>query len=82
MIQHNQIGKYTKKEYVVSAKVGRTYVLPSGKSYLFKSYRKEGRRYIFTITYKEHNCQIRENDYNTLNIEEFLTQIEKDILIK
>ena len=81
MIQHNQVGKYRKKDTVLDAKVGRTFVLPSGKSYEFTEYRKEGRRYIFVITYKGCRCQISESYFCKMDIEQFLTQMETDILI-
>ena len=81
MIQHNQVGKYRKKDSVLDAKVGKTFILPSGKEYQFKSYRKEGRRYIFTITYKGNNCQFPESDFNKINLCDFFTQMDKDLLI-
>ena len=77
----NKIGKYTLKDEVLNGKVGRTFLLPCGKEYQFKEYRKEGRRYIFVITYKGHNCQLPESDYNKINLCSFFTQMDKDLLI-
>ena len=81
MIQHNQVGKYRSKDSVLDAKVGKTIVLPSGKEYQFKEYRKEGRRYIFVITYKGNHCQILESDFNRTDMEVFLTQADIDLSI-
>ena len=81
MLQYNQIGKYRNKESVIMAKVGKDIVLPSGKTYQFTSYRKEGRAYIFVITYKGHRCQIKESDFNRMDMEAFLIQAENDFTI-
>lgn len=81
MIQHNQIGKYKKKESVLDAKIGKLFVLPSGKKYEFTEYKKIGRKYIFIITYLNHRCQISESDYFKMDMDKFLTQMETDILI-
>ena len=81
MKQHNQVGKYRSKDSVLDAKVGKTIVLPSGKEYQFKEYRKEGRRYIFVITYKGNHCQILESDFNRTDMEVFLTQADIDLSI-
>ena len=78
MIQHNQVGKYRKKEDVLNAKVGHTYVLGSRKSYEFTEWRKEGRKYIFVITYKGIRCQLKESDYNTMDLDKFLEQMEQE----
>ena len=82
MIQHNQVGKYTKKEEVLKAKLGGTYILPSGRSYEFTEYRKEGRRYIFVITYKGRRFQIKESDYNLVDLDRSFIQLDKDINIQ
>lgn len=78
MFQSKEIGKYTKKEDVLNTKVGRTFVLPSGKSYEFTEYRKEGRKYIFLVTYKGTRCQVKESDFYS-NIENILTAIDKEL---
>ena len=81
MKQVNKIGKYTLKDEVLNGKVGRTFLLPCGKEYQFKEYRKEGRRYIFVITYKGNHCQILESDFNRTDMEVFLTQADIDLSI-
>ena len=50
MKQVNQIGKYTKKDDVLLAKAGRTFVTPNNKEYIF-DFLKEGSKYIFIINY-------------------------------
>lgn len=79
MIQHNQVGKYRKKDEVLDAKIGRTFVLPSGKKYVFEKYEKIGQKYIFTISYKGNKCQFKEVDYNTIDMELFLCNMEEEI---
>jgi len=79
MIQHNQVGKYRKKDEVLNAKVGRVFVLPSGKEYTFEKYEKIGQKYFFTLLYKGVKCRFREVDFNTLNIEQWATMMEEEI---
>ena len=81
MKQHNQIGKYIKKDEILNAKIGRTFLLPSGREYQFTEYRKEGRRYIFVITYNGYRIQIKEVDFNTVDLDVFFIQLENDIKI-
>ena len=76
MKQHNQIGKYTKKEEVLKAKSGRTFVTPKNKEYVF-SYEKEGNKYIFVINYLGKKWRIKESDFNRSNIDDLLESIEK-----
>jgi len=75
MKQHNQIGKYTKKEEVLNAKAGRTFVTPKNKEYVF-NYRREVNKYIFIIAYNGRRMQIREGDFNKQNIDDLLSLME------
>ena len=61
MKQHNQIGKYTRKDEVLNAKVGKTFITPQNKEYSF-DYRKEGSKYIYIIVYMGKRWQIMESD--------------------
>ena len=76
--QHNQIGKYTKKEDVLNAKVGRIFVTPKNNEYTF-NYKKEGRKYIFIISYKGYNMQISESDFNRTPIDTLIDVMKKSI---
>jgi len=71
MIQINQIGKYHRKDTLLDAKKGRTFVTPKNKEYQF-DYRKEGRSYIFILIYDGKRMQIKETDYNRHSIDELL----------
>jgi hypothetical protein len=75
MKQANQIGKYTKKDDVLMAKAGKTFVTPNNKEYIF-DYVKEGRRYIFIINYLGYKMRVKESDFNTTDIEYLLNVIE------
>jgi hypothetical protein len=76
MKQHNQIGKYTKKEETLIAKSGKTFVTPNNKSYVF-SFKKHGNKYIFIIDYNGHKINIPESDFNKTNIDDLLSTMEK-----
>jgi hypothetical protein len=78
MKQHNQIGKYTRKDEVLNAKVGKTFITPQNREYSF-DYRKEGRKYIFIILYMGKRWQILESEFNRSNIDDLLQGIEKTI---
>ena len=78
MLQSKQIGKYRKKDSVLDGKAGKKFVTPSGKEYIF-NYRKEGRKYIFIITYLGNNMQITEPDFNTTPIDTLLNVMETPI---
>ena len=78
MKQHNQIGKYTRKDEVLNAKVGKTFVTPENKKYTF-DYRKEGRRYIFIIGYNGYNMQVTEAVYNLHSIDVLINAMQKEI---
>ena len=78
MKQFNQIGKYTKKDDVLQAKAGRTFVTPENRSYIF-DYTKHGNKYIFIIEYKNHRMQIKESDFNRTNIDDLLTIMDNSI---
>lgn len=77
----SQIGKYTKKEEVLNAKVGRIFVTPKNNEYTF-NYRKEGRKYIFIISYKGYNMQVSESDFNRTPIDTLIEILKKGIAIK
>ena len=76
MQQHNQIGKYIKKEMVLKAKNGKTFVTPLNNSYIF-SYIKQGNRYIFIIEYKNRKMEITESEFNKTNIDDLLATMNK-----
>jgi hypothetical protein len=80
MKQVNQIGKYTKKDDVLMAKSGKTFVTPNGKEYVF-DFEKEGRKYIFIINYLGYRMRIMESDFNRQNIDDLLISIENSLLI-
>ena len=80
MKQVNQIGKYTKKDDVLMAKAGRTFVTPNNKEYIF-DFTKEGRKYIFVINYLGYKMRINESDFNRTNIEDLLCSIEKTLQV-
>ena len=80
MKQINQIGKYTKKDEVLSAKVGKVFVTPKNKEYSF-DFVKEGRKYIYVIIYLGYRMRITESDFNKSNIDDLLTSIEKSTLL-
>jgi hypothetical protein len=80
MKQVNQIGKYTKKDDVLMAKAGRTFVTPNNKEYIFDFF-KEGRKYIFVINYLGYKMRISESDFNRTNIDDLLCSIEKSIQV-
>jgi hypothetical protein len=81
MKQINQIGKYTKKHEVLSAKSGKTFVTPNNKTYVF-DFTQEGRKYIFIINYMGYRMRISESDFNKSNIDDLLNSIEKSISIQ
>lgn len=81
MKQHNQIGKYTKKEDVLNAKVGRIFVTPKNNEYMF-NYQKEGKKYIFIITWNGYNMKISESDFNRTPIDTLIEAIKKGSKIK
>jgi len=76
MKQHNQIGKYTKKEEFLNGYKGRTFVTPKNKEYVF-DYTKEGNKYIFIIGYQGKRMQIRESDFNKHKIDDLLSLMEQ-----
>ncbi len=78
MKQVNQRGKYTKKDSVLMAKSGRTFVTPNNKQYVF-DFIKEGRKYIFVINYFGHKMRISESDFNRANIDDLLGSMEEGI---
>ena len=80
MKQVNQIGKYTKKEDVLMAKAGKTFVTPNNKEYIF-DFTKEGRKYIFVISYLGYKMRIGESDFNRADIDDLLCSIEKSIQV-
>lgn len=78
MIQHNQIGKYRKKDDVLNAKVGATFVTPKGRTYKF-NYEKVGRKYIFILEYRDTKMQVKEVDYNRSNTDDLLQLIDNEL---
>lgn len=78
MKQFNQIGKYTKKEDFLNGKVGKTFITPQNKSYVF-NYRKQGNIYIFIIDYKGKKMQLTESDFNKIPIDTLIETMDKEI---
>jgi len=76
MKQSNQIGKYIKKDELLNAKAGKTFITPNNKKYIF-DFTKEGRKYIFIINYLEYKMMISESDFNKTNIDDLLSSIER-----
>jgi hypothetical protein len=81
MKQRNQIGKYTKKEDFLNAKVGRVFVTPKNNEYTF-NYKKEGRKYIFIISWNGYKMQVSESDYNRTPIDTLIEIIKKGSKVK
>jgi hypothetical protein len=75
MKQINQIGKYTRKQEIIDAKRGRTFITPQNRNYVF-DYNKVGAKYIFIINYLDKRWQITESDFNRTNIDDLLKSIE------
>jgi hypothetical protein len=78
MKQINQIGKYTKKENVLLAKKGKTFVTPQNRTYVF-DYKKTGNKYMFIICYKGYRMQVKETDFNRSDIDDLLSVMENSI---
>lgn len=79
MKQYNQIGKYTKKEVVLNAKKGRTFVTPMGKEYQFDYERVSKNSYHFIILYKDKRWRMKESEFNRSDIDSLLISIENHI---
>lgn len=77
MFQVSEIGKYRKKESVLLAKVGKSFVRPSGKEYKFSGYEKHGRKYLFILEYLGNRVQVSEVQYNT-EIDNILLAVERE----
>lgn len=75
MKQHNQIGKYTKKESVLLAKKGKTFVTNNNKTYQF-DYEKIGNKYHFIICYLDKRWRMTESDFNRHSMDDILNSIE------
>jgi hypothetical protein len=73
MKQHNQIGKYTKKEEILKGKKGRTFITPQNQEYTFDDFYKEGREYIYVISYKGEQFEVKEKDFESFAQSKFLT---------
>jgi len=80
MKQHNQIGKYPKKELVLDGKKGRNFVTPKNKTYQF-DYEKIGNSYNFIIIYMGKRMRMKESDFNKHNIDDILISIENSLAI-
>ena len=79
MNQISPFGKKTTKQEYLDAKSGRTWITPQNKEYIF-NYRKDGQRYVFILTYKGVNIQVKEIDYNKSNIDDILQSIDNEII--
>ena len=76
--QNNKIGKRVKKDDFLAAKIGRTFVTPLNREFIF-NYRKEGRKYIFILTYRGHNMQVKESEFNLMPIDDILKVMDKEL---
>ena len=74
---NKEIGKKSKKDDILDAKVGRTWVTPKGRHYQF-DYTKDGSKYLFIIIYKGHRMKCKEVDFNRMNIDDLLDIMEKE----
>lgn len=81
MIQHNQVGKYKRKDAILDAKRGKTFVTPKNKSYVF-DYTKRGAKYIYVVIYAGHRMQILESDFTKVSIDDLLDAMEQGIGIQ
>jgi hypothetical protein len=79
MKQINQIGKYTKKESVLLAKKGKTFVTPQNRTYVF-DYEKIGNKYMFILCYNGYRMQVKEADFNRSNIDDLLAIMHNTIV--
>ena len=77
MKQHNQIGKYIKKQDKLDAQKGRTFITPNNNEYTFDDYYKEGKKYIYVIGYKGKQFEIAEQDFKS-----FFNNLNLDLLLK
>ena len=78
MKQVNQIGKHTKKDDVLKAKKGRTFVTPNNKEYIF-DFEKIGNKYHFIVVYMGKRCRMNESDFNRTPIDTILNSIEQSV---
>lgn len=75
MIQHNQIGKRKKKEDLLDAKKGRTFVTPQNRSYTILDWKKESNKYFLTLQFEGKDFQISEKDFNKFDTDTMLSQL-------
>jgi hypothetical protein len=73
MKQHNQTGKYIKKQDRLDAKKGKTFITPNNNEYTFDDYYKEGKKYIYVIGYKGTQFEVAEQDFESFAKSKFLT---------
>lgn len=78
MIQHNQIGKYRRKEDVLNAKRGKTFVTPNGEEYQL-DYEKRGNKYIIIFIHRGIRMQVKEAEFNKTPIRHLILAIESVI---
>jgi hypothetical protein len=76
--QHNQLGKVPKKNDLLNARAGKTFVTPLNREFVF-NYRREGRKYIFILTYRGHNIQVKESEFNLTPIDDLLRVMDKEL---
>jgi hypothetical protein len=76
-----EVGKYRKKDDVLNAKKGRTFVTPKNKEYKF-DWKKVGNKYIFIIDYKGHKMQVPEADFNRTPIDSLLSAMDKGLSVE
>ena len=72
-----EVGKKSKKDDILDAKVGRTWVTPKNRHYQF-DYTKDGNKYIFIVIYKGHRMRCKESDFNKMNIDDLIDIMEKE----
>ncbi len=67
------------KDVVLDAKVGKTFITNEGRYYYYE-YRKEGRKYIFTIIYNGQRMQVSETDFYNVPMDTLLKAIENETI--
>ena len=60
---------------LLNAKVGRTFITPTGEKYQFDWY-KVGRKYIYILIYNGKKCEMKPTDFNTMDIDNLIQQMK------
>ena len=78
MFQASQIGKYRKKEEVLNAKKGHTFITPKNREYQL-DWEKIGNKFIIVVIYQGIRCQVKESIYNKTNTDDIIDTIIRDL---